>query len=185
MVKQAKSISIFVVVILLVSDVLLAVRPATWGTRLEVTGVPNLHRFSEDFFRSGQPTAEGFRALERLGIKTILNLRSMHSDKTLVAGTSLRLIEIPMRAYAISDEAVAQALQVLRNRQNYPLLIHCYHGSDRTGLVCALYRMSVQGWSKEEAVRELKEGGYGFHRIFVNIPAKILNMELEQQKESR
>lgn len=39
------------------------------------------------------------------------------------------------------------------------------HGSDRTGTMCALYRIAVQGWSKEDAIREMTAGGFGFHRI--------------------
>lgn len=41
--------------------------------------------------------------------------------------------------------------------------VHCLHGKDRTGFMCAVYRMRVQGWTFKMAVKEMFE--YGFHKI--------------------
>ncbi|HEX7917405.1 hypothetical protein [Rudaea sp.] len=51
------------------------------------------------------------------------------------------------------------------------MLIHCWHGADRTGVVCAAYRMVVQGWSKADARAEMFDGGFGYHAVWRNIPA--------------
>lgn len=59
----------------------------TWAERLEIAGVPNFHKVSEKLYRGGQPTAEGMQQLEKLGIKTIINLRSFHSDRDEIKGT--------------------------------------------------------------------------------------------------
>lgn len=32
--------------------------------------------------------------------------------------------------------------------------------------MCALYRMAFQGWSKDEAIDEMTQGGFGFHKIW-------------------
>lgn len=35
-------------------------------------------------------------------------------------------------------------------------------GADRTGAVMAMHRIVVQGWKKEDALREMREGGFHF-----------------------
>lgn len=179
---RARTVRVVELAVVAAVSVMAADRPSSWATPLTVRGVPNLHRLSADVYRSGQPTAEGFRELERLGIRTVLCLRALHTDGKLLSGTSLRLIELPLVAFAISDREARKALSVVSDAANYPLLVHCLHGSDRTGLVCALYRMGVQGWSAEEAVRELTEGGYGFHAVFGNIPAQLRRLRLKPKR---
>ena len=44
---------------------------------------------------------------------------------------------------------------------SYPVLIHCKAGLHRTGILAALYRMEYEGWTREEALHELKAHGYG------------------------
>lgn len=46
------------------------------------------------------------------------------------------------------------------------MVVHCWHGSDRTGAVIAAYRIVQQGWSQHDAIDEMINGGYGFHPIF-------------------
>jgi protein tyrosine/serine phosphatase len=54
-----------------------------------------------------------------------------------------------------------------------PVLLHCMHGADRTGVVSALYRMSLQGWSKDAARQEMLHGGFGYHTMWRNIPGYL------------
>jgi len=67
-----------------------------WAQRLEVPGVANLHKISEELYRGAQPSGEGVQQLKRLGIKTVINLRSFHSDRAEIGDTG----EIP--AYLMS-----------------------------------------------------------------------------------
>lgn len=59
-------------------------------------------------------------------------------------------------------ELLQKALDLLAEAET-PVLVHCSHGADRTGLVCALYRIHFQNWEKEEALAEMLEGGFGYH----------------------
>jgi protein tyrosine/serine phosphatase len=59
-----------------------------------------------------------------------------------------------------------------------PTLVHCEHGADRTGLVTALYRIAYQGWNKNAAIDELENGNFGFHDVWINIPAYIRNIDV-------
>ena len=74
-------------------------RPAQWAKPLVVEGVPNLHRVSAQLYRSAQPTAQGMANLEKLGIRTVVNLRTFHSDVELVKGTKLAYVSIPMQVW--------------------------------------------------------------------------------------
>ena len=76
-----------------------AARPAAWAEPLELTGVPNLHKVSDALYRSAQPTAEGMRNLKELGVKTIINLRSFHSDRGEIGETGLGYEHIYMKAW--------------------------------------------------------------------------------------
>ena len=79
----------------------------------------------------------------------------------------------------INEEQLIEALRIIKNRKA-PIVIHCHHGSDRTGAVCALYRVVFQNVSKEDAIHEMTEGGFGFHRIYKNIIRRIKEADIEQ-----
>jgi len=49
--------------------------------------------------------------------------------------------------------------------------------------MCAVYRIFVQGWTKEEAIREMLEGGYGFHDVWANIAPWINNLDVGRIKK--
>jgi protein-tyrosine phosphatase len=57
--------------------------------------------------------------------------------------------------------AVAPFLAIMDDPANYPVLIHCRAGLHRTGIYSAIYRMEYQGWSRDAAIRELRDNGFG------------------------
>lgn len=157
-------------------------RPAQWARPESAPGMENLHRVTPLIWRSAQPAADGLREMERRGVKTVINLRHNHDDTDEAAGTSLRLVRVKMNTWHIEDEDVALALATLREKKNAPFLVHCQHGSDRTGIVCAIFRMVEQGWSREEAIREMREGGYGFHPAWKNIVRYLEKVDVEKMR---
>jgi protein tyrosine phosphatase (PTP) superfamily phosphohydrolase (DUF442 family) len=157
-----------------------AQRPAEWGQPVEAAGVPNLHRVSDALFRSGQPTAEGMKSLrDKQGIVTVVNLRSFHSDRDEIGATGLAYEHIYMKAWHPEEKEAVRFLQIVTDPKRTPVLVHCQRGADRTGAMCAVYRIAVEGWTKEEAVREMTAGGYGFHPVWVNLPAWIEKLDVE------
>jgi tyrosine-protein phosphatase SIW14 len=66
---------------------------------------------------------------------------------------------------SIDDLLVVKALGIIQQAEK-PILIHCWHGSDRTGVISAMYRMVFQNWSREQAIDEFVNGGYGYHASF-------------------
>lgn len=138
----------------------------------------NLHRVDEKVYRSEQPAKEDFPLLEELGIREVLNMRRLHSDEGKAEGTSLKLHRMKVNTGRMSLEQMVEALRMIRDAQG-PILIHCWHGSDRTGAVIALYRMVFHNVPKEAAVREMTEGGFGFHPVYSPIVLTILNADVE------
>ena len=154
-------------------------RPAPWAQPIRVAGVPNLHKVSDFLYRSAQPTAEGMRNLKQKGIETVVNLRSFHSDRKEIGNTDLGYEHIYMKAWHPEVKEVVRFLQIVNTPKRTPVLVHCQHGADRTGTMCALYRIAVQGWTKEDAIREMTDGGFGFHEIWQHLPGWIKELDVE------
>jgi len=158
-------------------------RPERWAKPMEMKGVSNLHKVSETLYRSSQPSADGMRNLKAMGIETIVNLRSFHSDRDEIGDTGLAYEHIYMKAWYPEEKEAIRFLQIVTNQRRSPVLVHCRHGADRTGTMCALYRVAVQGWSKEEALKEMTEGGFGFHGIWGNLIEWINALDIERIKK--
>lgn len=153
-----------------------APRPRAWAEPIATPGLPNLHRVTAQLYRAAQPEAAGFAALPALGITTVLSLRQLVDDTPLATGTGLTLHRIPMKSRDVAEDGSAKLVAALRliHRSKTPILVHCRHGADRTGVICALYRMLFQGWSRDEALAELTQGSFGFHPVWQNIPRYVM-----------
>ena len=154
-------------------------RPASWAQPVMLDGVPNLHQVCTNLYRSAQPTAQGMRNLKQNGVATVVNLRSFHTDRDEIGQTELAYEHIYMKAWHPERKEIVRFLQIVTDPKRTPVLVHCQHGADRTGTMCVLYRVAVQGWSKEEAIREMTEGGFGFHEVWQNLPSWIADLDIE------
>lgn len=157
-----------------------ALRPPRWAQPLAVAGVPNLHKVDNALYRSAQPTAQGMQGLRALGIKTVVDLRSWHSDLGDIGETGLGYVNIPMTALHPTEGDAVAFLKVATDPDRTPVLVHCAYGADRTGVMVAVYRVAVQGWSKADAVQEMTEGCYGFHEIYINLPPWVMDLDIEK-----
>lgn len=181
-----KKIFPFLLIVLIIGPLSFAAelnRPLEWAVPVQLPGVGNLHKIDENLYRSEQPTKRGMKNLEKIGIKTIINLRALHSDKDEIKGTKLLNKELSVKTWHIEDEDVIQVLKIIKKKENGPFLIHCQHGADRTGVMSAMYRIVEQGWSKDEAIREMVDGGYGYHSIWLNIIHYMRNVDIEKIKK--
>jgi protein tyrosine/serine phosphatase len=158
-------------------------RPETWAQPVRLEGVANLYRVSGELYRGDQPTPQGMQNLKHLGIKTIINLRSFHSDRDEIGETGLIYEHIYMKAWHPEEKEAVRFLKIVTDPRRVPVLVHCQHGSDRTGTMIAVYRVAVQGWTRTEAIREMTEGGYGFHLIWGNLPEWIRQLDIDRLKK--
>ncbi|HVP90138.1 MAG TPA: sulfur transferase domain-containing protein [Terriglobales bacterium] len=147
-------------------------RPANWAQPVASASIKNWYQVDADVYRSEQPTRAAFAEMRAKGIRTVINLRHDLSDESLTSGLGFGLVEIPMRAWRVSEDDVVKALRGIQAAPK-PVLVHCQWGADRTGAVIAMYRVVFQGWTKTEALAELEGGGFGFHRYYLNIPALV------------
>ncbi len=155
-----------------------AQRPETWATPVHSEHLKNFFKIDDKVYRSAQPNRKGFQELKTLGIRNVLSFRDYHSDDE-GKDAGLNLYRVKMEAGDITTEKVVEALRIIRNSEG-PVLIHCWHGSDRTGLISAMYRILFQGWSKDEAIDELMHGGYGYHSLYKNVPDFIRQADIEE-----
>nr|WP_314069631.1 tyrosine-protein phosphatase [uncultured Campylobacter sp.] len=131
----------------------------------------NFYRVDERLFRSAQLDGSDAAKLHELGIKSIVNLRhfSRGGDKRAF-GDQFWFANKPLQSWEIKPAQIADVLRIIRERQKEgAVLVHCYHGADRTGLVVAMYRVIYQGWSLDAARSEMIDGGYGFHSMWQDI----------------
>lgn len=155
-----------------------------WAQRLEVPGVENLHKVSEELYRGAQPSSEGMQQLKELGIKTIVNLRSFHSDRGEIGDTGLSYEHIYMKPWHAEDKEVVRFLNIVTDPNRTPAFVHCQRGADRTGTMCAIYRIAVQDWRKDEAIEEMTKGGFGFYTKWQNLIDYIRELDIEEIKRS-
>lgn len=146
---------------------------------LDKEGLPNAFMITPDLYRGAQPTADGMKQLEKLGIRTVVNLRSFHSDRDELKGTNLKHEHIYMKTWHPEDEEVVRFLRIVSNTNALPVFVHCQHGSDRTGTMCAIYRVAKCGWSKDAAITEMVDGGFGFHRVWTNLVEYVRGLDIE------
>ena len=160
-----------------------AERSTNWATRVEQDGLPNLHRVSTNLYRAAQPTADGLKAAEKLGIKTVISLRAFHDDEDEAESTTLRTERIRFNTWHPEDEDVVRFLQLVSHTTNGPFLVHCLHGADRTGTMIAIHRIALEGWTKQEAIREMTTGGFGYHTLWKNLIKYLNELDVEKLKK--
>jgi tyrosine-protein phosphatase SIW14 len=153
-------------------------RPGKWAIKVEICNMANLYKLNDSVYRSEQPGKDEFSCLVENGFRSALNLRSYHTDSKKTKGLSIKPYRVKMVARKFSDKEIVESLRILKNGAK-PIIVHCKHGSDRTGVVMGMYRIIFENWSKEEALDELQNGGYGFHTKYSNIIDYIKNVDPE------
>lgn len=134
-------------------------RSAEWAQPVEAKY--NLFQMSPTLYRSALPDRGAVALLEKLKVDTVINFLP-EADSTWLSTPGITQIQLPYRTNHVDDSDVLKALRTIQTAEaKGPVLMHCKHGSDRTGLMAAMYRVVVQGWSKEEALNEMTQGGFG------------------------
>lgn len=163
-----------------------------WVTSINANkGLPNFHRVNSLLYRSAQPTREGFAFLSRQPklypldqpIKTVLSLRTFHDDSRFLPRSSpLRSEQIRFNTWHPEHEDILKFLRIVTTPELQPVLVHCQHGADRTGMMIAIYRIVVDGWTKEQAKAEMVRVDFGFHPIWQNLLHFIDDLDVDALK---
>jgi len=159
-------------------------RPAAWSTAMIDTGMTNLYQVDKGVYRAAQPDDDDIGDLKAIGIKEVLNLREYHHDNGELDGARLILKRVPMNAGEVTQAQLIEALRIIKQRKG-PILIHCWHGSDRTGVTVAAYRILFNHWSKQQALDEMIHGGYGYHAgIFPNLVELVKKLDIPAMRKA-
>lgn len=144
-------------------------RPPHWASVIKPDA--NFYQVDRGVYRSEMPIADDMAVMTAQNIKTVINLQYKNQDEDAkIFDKSVTLINEPILTWNVRPAQIARALYAIeQGREQGGVLVHCYHGADRTGIVIAMYRVIYQGWNIDMARAEMKGGGYGFHPVWHNI----------------
>jgi tyrosine-protein phosphatase SIW14 len=143
--------------------------PHSIAEKSRVIGVPNFGTVTSTLYRGAQPTRKGFEGLSKMGVGIVVDLRegneSNHEEKVVTA-LGMKFVGIPWHCTDPKDDDFAKFLTVIRDNPDKKIFVHCHVGVDRTGMMIASYRMAEQGWTAQEALREMQAYGFSsFHQV--------------------
>ncbi|MGA2265378.1 MAG: dual specificity protein phosphatase family protein [Phycisphaerae bacterium] len=122
-------------------------------------------------YRGSQPDAEALEyIISRYKIRTVVNLRGASSQKDwwqvergVCQKYGVRMVDVSLSNFQAAVWGLKQFLAVTADAANHPIYVHCEAGSARTGYVIAAYRIAVQGWSYDQAIKEAEEFRFNLH----------------------
>jgi protein tyrosine/serine phosphatase len=149
---------------------------------MDIPGVHNYAKFAPHLHRGAQPTVEGFESLKKRGISTVIDLRADQGDKAALKRTgSWRYLRMHMKSSHPTDSEVATVVSAFVQPENWPVFVHCHHGADRTGTVCAVYRMVFEGWSYIQVLDEMNR--FEFNHKYFQIMQYLKHLDVEAMRE--
>ncbi|WP_423415562.1 tyrosine-protein phosphatase [Hyphomicrobium sp. B1] len=121
----------------------------------------NRHRVDQRLWRSAQPTPGDLRREKRRGIRTVLCVRGGFPfrpwplEQEACERFGLELYKVGIRGREAPYRNDLLALIDLFSSIEYPALVHCKSGADRSGFVAAVYLMAIEGRRADDAMRQL------------------------------
>jgi tyrosine-protein phosphatase SIW14 len=140
-----------------------------FGVRRKVAGISNFGEVTPMLYRGGQPNYKGFQALAKSGVQIVVDTRGnrTRSEGKRVRVLGMRYVAIPWHCPFPHDEAFARFLKLLQENRGKKVFVHCRLGDDRTGMMIAAYRMADEGWTADEAMREMQKFGFSEAHHFI------------------
>jgi len=165
---------------------LIAGTQVSWGQAEKERGLPNFGRVTDNLYRGGQPTSDGFNALHTMGVGIVVDFREkptdMTTEKRQVESLGMKSIAIPWSAnHEPSSDQIVQFLDLVRENPDTKIYVHCRRGADRTGAMIAAYRIAVEHKSAADAVSEMHQYHYDWlfrsqlKRYIESLPALLEN----------
>ena len=136
---------------------------------LFVSSIPNFLQVDDHVLRGGQPTADAWPSLARLGVKSVIDLRredehSTAAEAQAVTSAGMKYFNVPMKGVvAPTNEQIGKVLSLLNSEDL--VFIHCKRGADRTGAVIACYRIMHDRWQPKQALNEAKSLGMSWDQL--------------------
>jgi protein tyrosine/serine phosphatase len=108
--------------------------------------------------RSGLPRSdEGWTWLRQQGVRSIVTFRTEKDINYRKFGFE-RVMRLPLSDSVMpTEEQAVRYLKVIHDPENHPVHIHCTAGRGRTGMMAALVRYSIDGWTMDRALEEARQ----------------------------
>lgn len=159
---QAHRIYSNLLVIIFICGLTVYAQSSAYPNRIE-----NFGKVNDNYYRGSQPIADEFMELKKLGIKTVIDLRQdkIEDAADWARAAGLQYINIPLTTKrAATDEQAQYFLKLVNDQENWPVFVHCKGGRHRTGEMTAIYRITRDGWTADQAYAEMKK--YDFEDSF-------------------
>jgi uncharacterized protein (TIGR01244 family) len=135
------------------------------GDTLSRVDIANFGRVNANYYRGGEPDRNDYADLAALGIKTVIDLRSDDGDphaQQLAEQSGMNYVAIPMTTHEPpSGEEIDEFLRTVNSAEHQPVYVHCVGGRHRTGVMTAVYRMTHESWTADQAFKEMKRYKFG------------------------
>jgi protein tyrosine phosphatase (PTP) superfamily phosphohydrolase (DUF442 family) len=134
--------------------------PAVAIASLSRVQIGNFGKINDNYFRGSQPRGADYQDLAAIGVKTVIDLQAdgPSNESGMVKAAGMNYYRIGMTTTkAPTDAQVAQFFEIVNNPANQPVYVHCAGGRHRTGTMTALYRMTIDGWTPQQAYNEMKQ----------------------------
>ena len=145
----------------------LAVAPTAAQSLNTSVDIKNFGKVNDNYYRGSQPSAKQFEELQRLGVKTIIDLRKdrLEQASEWAKAAGLQYINIPLTPHKpATEDQTTEFLKLVNDPANHPVYVHCKGGRHRTGEMTAIFRITNDGWTSDQAYTEMKK--YDFEDSF-------------------
>jgi protein tyrosine phosphatase (PTP) superfamily phosphohydrolase (DUF442 family) len=139
---------------------------STVSSAAPAPGIFNFGEIDAGYYRGGELDGQDASVLATRGVRTVIDLRSDgdydQSEAGLVEDAGMKYVRLPMTTRtAPTATQIADFLALVTDPASRPVYVHCVEGRHRTGVMTAVYRMAVNGWTPERAFDEMKDYKFG------------------------
>lgn len=155
--------------------------PVAGGPPVDLPGLENVVRLSDRLYSGGVPVGdEGFRTLQRLGVRTLLTVDGAPPDLAAARRFGMRYVHLPFGYDGCPAPTAARIVKAVRDLPG-PVYVHCHHGKHRSPAAAVFARIALDGVSPEQAVREMERAGTG--RNYVGLYGDVRRFQPPSREE--
>jgi tyrosine-protein phosphatase SIW14 len=135
------------------------------GAALSRIHIENFGQVNASYYRGALPKGNDFTDLAALGVKTLIDLTNgdgQTTEQSLAEQAGMKFFRIPMDTHVVpTAKEMTSFLKIVTDRANQPVYVHCVGGRHRTGVMTAIYRMTQDRWTPDQAFKEMKKFKFG------------------------
>jgi protein tyrosine phosphatase (PTP) superfamily phosphohydrolase (DUF442 family) len=158
------------------------------------TSLPLFYRVAPHYTRGSEPAHGGVEMLTRLGVRSVVDLRSSYerSEEIKIAAerAGLAYYWLPLSVWDPPNDAqVGEFMKLVSDISRGPFFVFCTDGVHSDGEMTAIYRIAHDDWDIKRALAEMDELGFSPYyyslRNFVWIYARRFHPGSVNKESSR